>query len=51
MQGLEKSISDKLSNQNFISKAPETVVTSEKDKLAKIQESLEKVTINYRKLL
>ena len=51
LQGLEKSISGKLSNQNFISKAPEAVVTNEKDKLAKIQESLEKVTKNYQKLL
>ncbi|MCK4558299.1 MAG: valine--tRNA ligase [Calditrichia bacterium] len=51
LQGLEKSISGKLSNQNFISKAPEAVVTSEKDKLAKIQESLKKVTKNYQKLL
>jgi len=51
LQGLEKSISGKLSNQNFISKAPEVVVTTEKDKLAKIQESLEKVIKNYDKLV
>jgi valyl-tRNA synthetase len=51
LQGLEKSITSKLSNQNFMSKAPETVVISEKDKLKKIQESLEKVTMNYEKLV
>jgi valyl-tRNA synthetase len=50
LQGLEKSISAKLSNQNFVSKAPETVVNTEKEKLVKIQESLEKVKLNYEKL-
>jgi len=50
LQGLEKSISAKLSNQNFVSKAPEAVVTAEKEKLAKIQESLEKVKQNFEKL-
>jgi valyl-tRNA synthetase len=51
LQGLEKNISGKLSNQNFISKAPEAVVTAEKDKLAKILESLVKVTQNFEKLV
>jgi valyl-tRNA synthetase len=50
LQGLEKSISAKLSNQNFISKAPSAVVTTEKEKLGKIQESLEKVKQNFEKL-
>ena len=50
LEGLNKSISAKLSNQNFISKAPEKVVKGEKAKLAQIQESLQKVTNHYKKL-
>jgi valyl-tRNA synthetase len=50
LNGLQKSISAKLSNENFVKKAPENVVTAEKDKLAKIQESLEKVAKNFEKL-
>ena len=49
LEGLVKAITGKLSNENFISKAPEAVITSEKEKLRKIQESLTKLTENYQK--
>jgi valyl-tRNA synthetase len=49
LQGLEKSISAKLANKNFIDKAPESVINSEKEKLAKIKDSLIKVTDTYQK--
>jgi valyl-tRNA synthetase len=51
LQGLEKSINGKLGNENFIKKAPESVVDSEKKKLLKIQESLLKISDNYNKLI
>jgi valyl-tRNA synthetase len=50
LQGLQKNISGKLSNQNFVNKAPDTVVATEKQKLAKIEESLALVTNNFEKL-
>ena len=50
LEGLVKGISGKLSNENFISKAPEAVVASEKEKLQKIQESLTKLSENFQKI-
>jgi valyl-tRNA synthetase len=50
LQRLEKSISTKLANKNFIDKAPDSVVSSEKEKLVKITESLSKLTDTYREL-
>ncbi len=51
LRGLEKSISSKLNNENFVNKAPKTVVKTEKEKLLKIQESLSKLSENYQKLI
>jgi valyl-tRNA synthetase len=50
LQGLQKGISAKLSNQQFVTKAPAQVVKAEEDKLAKIVESLEKIEKNYNNL-
>ena len=50
LQGLEKSLQGKLANKNFVAKAPEQVVTAEREKLSKIQESLTKLTDNYQRL-
>lgn len=51
LQGLVSGISAKLANKNFVEKAPEKVVNSEKEKLANIEGSLAKVTDNYQKLI
>jgi len=51
LQGLKKSIGGKLANENFIKKAPESVVMTEREKLSKIQESLSKLSDNYQKLI
>jgi valyl-tRNA synthetase len=51
LQGLEKSLQGKLANKNFVAKAPEQVVTAEREKLSKIQESLTKLTDNYQRLI
>ncbi len=51
LQGLEKSISVKLDNQNFVKKAPESVVNNEREKLSNIRESLSKIMDNYQKLV
>jgi len=50
LEGLSKSISAKLSNENFISKAPEKVVNAERDKLSNIKQNLEKIRDNYNNL-
>jgi len=50
LEGLEKASLAKLSNQNFLQKAPQKVVQAERDKLASIQENLTKVRKNYEKL-
>lgn len=50
LEGLSKSISAKLSNENFISKAPEKVVNAERDKLSNINQNLEKIRDNYNNL-
>jgi valyl-tRNA synthetase len=49
LKGLENSLIGKLSNENFLAKAPEQVVSKERDKLDNIQENLEKVRANYEK--
>jgi valyl-tRNA synthetase len=51
LQGLEKGISAKLKNENFVKRAPELVVKSEKEKLSNIQGSLIKLKENYEKLV
>ena len=48
--GLNKNISNKLANENFVKKAPAKVVEAEKNKLLKIQESLKKVKNNFQNL-
>ena len=49
LEGLEKAVTGKLNNKNFVEKAPEKVVQAEKDKLRNIQENLIKVRGNYEK--
>ena len=44
LEGEVKRVEGKLSNQGFISKAPEKVVNEEKEKMAKYKEMLEKVS-------
>lgn len=44
LEGEVKRASGKLSNQGFVSKAPEKVIAEEKEKLAKYEEMLEKVS-------
>ena len=39
-----KRIEGKLGNQGFVSKAPESVVQTERDKLAKLQKELEELS-------
>jgi len=50
LKSLEKNLQSKLANKNFVAKAPAQVVTAEKEKLSKIQESLTKLTDNYQRL-
>ncbi len=50
LEGLEKSCLAKLSNENFLKKAPEKVVQAEREKLASIQQNLQKIRGNYEKL-
>jgi len=47
LTGLEKALKAKLANEKFLEKAPGNVVETEKQKLANIRESLQKVKINY----
>jgi len=47
----EKGIRTKLANKNFLKKAPEKVVTIEKEKLQKIENNLAKVKENYYNLI
>ena len=49
LEGLEKALSSKLKNKNFIEKAPETVVAKEREKLDNVRENLSKVRTNYNK--
>jgi valyl-tRNA synthetase len=49
LEGLEKGLSAKLNNKNFIYKAPETIVNKEREKLNNIRENLIKVRANYNK--
>ena len=45
-----KIFTSKLSNENFVSRAPENVVNAEREKLAKVQEKLEKVLESIKEL-
>ena len=40
----------KLSNDNFVQRAPEAVVQQEKDRMAQFTETLEKVKVQFNKL-
>ena len=44
LEGEVKRVEGKLSNQGFVSKAPEKVVNEEKEKMAKYKDMLEKVS-------
>ena len=50
LSGLIVSIEKKLSNEGFIAKAPENVIVAEKEKLASIKDSLQKVDMNLSAL-
>ncbi len=50
LAGLIISIEKKLSNEGFIAKAPENVIIAEKEKLASIKDSLQKVETNLSAL-
>ena len=45
LEGELKRVQGKLSNESFVSKAPEAVVTAEREKLAKYQATMEKVLV------
>jgi valyl-tRNA synthetase len=49
LSGLEKGLMAKLSNEKFLEKAPREIVEAEKQKLMNIRESLEKVSLNYKR--
>jgi len=49
LQGLQQAVEMKLSNENFVKKAPPQVVEAEKNKLLHIRENLQKVRENYEK--
>ena len=44
LEGEVKRVEGKLSNQGFVSKAPEKVINEEREKMVKYKEMLEKVT-------
>ena len=44
LEGEVKRVEGKLSNEGFVSKAPEKVINEEKEKMVKYKEMLEKVT-------
>lgn len=50
LTGLIISIEKKLSNEGFIAKAPDNVIVAEKEKLASIKDSLQKVQTNLSAL-
>ena len=47
---LLKAIDGKLSNKNFLERAPESVVEKERSNLKKLNEELEKITVNLEVL-
>jgi len=48
LENLSRSIVQKLSNTNFVERAPTVVVQKERDKLANILDNLEKVQLNLK---
>ena len=49
LEGIEKGLTAKLNNKNFIDKAPENIVNKEREKLENVRENLLKVRTNYQK--
>jgi valyl-tRNA synthetase len=49
LKGLEKSVTAKLNNENFTSKAPEAVIGNERKKLVDIRQNLAKLRAGYEK--
>ena len=49
LQNLEQGILKKLENNNFIEKAPASIVEGERNKLSEIQTNLAKIKENYKK--
>ena len=47
---LLKGINSKLSNENFLQRAPENVIKKERSNLNKLNEELEKITSNLEML-
>ena len=50
IERLLKAIEGKLSNENFLERAPESVVEKERSNLKKLNEELEKITVNLEML-
>ncbi|MCF6253491.1 MAG: hypothetical protein L3J38_01960, partial [Thiomicrorhabdus sp.] len=50
LQNEIKRLSGKLSNQGFVAKAPEAVVTKEREKLAGYQAALHNLETQYEKI-
>ena len=50
IERLLKAIEGKLSNENFLERAPESVVEKERSNLKKLNEELEKITVNLEVL-
>lgn len=48
--GMAQGVEAKLSNEKFVANAPEDIITYEKDKLANIRNTIEKLTVNLADL-
>jgi len=51
MEGRLNAVNRKLGNENFVSRAPENVVTNEREKQSNYQENLEKLIENLKSLM
>ncbi|MCG2760035.1 MAG: valine--tRNA ligase [Candidatus Delongbacteria bacterium] len=51
LEGINSGINKKLSNEQFVSRAPEEILTKEKDKLLNNQDSIEKLRSNLHNFL
>ena len=50
IERLLKAIDGKLSNENFLERAPKSVIEKERSNLKKLNEELEKITVNLEML-
>jgi valyl-tRNA synthetase len=51
LEGLQRSLTAKLSNEKFLNNAPPEIVKSEQEKLTNIEQNLEKIKKNYNNLI